>query len=472
MTAPTIPTDASELEEFLHDETRFGEIVSQLGAGNNEPLKDFIGKYATASMKKDVNLGRQVEEQVQKELRDFLIANGQDVTGKLDMRDVQRAKGGSGFGLTNRDKGQMYNVKAPGAKLDKAFASHAEFFQAAWHRNAGLPNVEDLRQKMANHEKIVRELRNAAGSTVPSDGGFLIPEILRSDILQLALEGSVVRPYATVIPMDSLTVPIPAVDETSRVNNIYGGIQFYWTPEGGAGVDSSAKFSQINLVAKKLFGYSGIPNELLADAAAFVAWFGQAFPSAYGWFEDIAFLNGNGGQEPQGVIGAAGAVTYTRAGSGQSQTIGYDDIVKMFSRMYPASMRNSRWVANISAFPQLAELSFTPAGGTTPVPVMLWQMNAVGTPVATLLGRPIEWTEKTPQLGTTGDLALVDFSQYLIGDRQAMSLESSNDYLFGTDKTAFRLLARIDGQPWLRTAITPHSNGPTLSPYVLLGQNT
>jgi HK97 family phage major capsid protein len=272
--------------------------------------------------------------------------------------------------------------------------------------------------------------------------------------------------------MDSLTVPIPAVDETSRVTNLYGGIQFYWTPEGGGGVDSSAKFGQIDLVAKKLFGYSGIPNELLADAAAFVAWFGQAFPSAYGWFEDIAFLAGDGTNKPLGIENGPGAVTYTRAGSGQSATIGYDDIVHMFSRMYPASMRNARWVANIATFPQLAELSFTPSGGTTPVPVMLWQMNAVGTPVATLLGRPIDWTEKTSTVGTTGDLMLVDWSQYLIGDRQAMSLESSNDYLFGTDKTAFRILGRIDGQPWLRSAITPHSGGPTLSPYVILGQNT
>lgn len=465
MTAPTIPTDASELEAFLHDETRFGEIVSQLGAGNNEPLKDFIGKYAKASMKKDADLGRQVEEQVQRELRDFLIANGQEVTGKLDMRDVQRAKAGVSGGLTNRDKGQMYNQKAPGAKLDKAFANHAEFFQAAWHKNSNLPNVDDLRKKMENHSKIVRELRNAAGSTVPSDGGFLIPEILRSDIMQLALEGAVVRPHATVIPMDSLTVPIPAVDETSRVSNIFGGIQFYWTAEGGAGVDSSAKFAQINLVAKKLFGYSGIPNELLADAAAFVAWFGQAFPSAYGWFEDIAFLGGDGTDKPLGVQNGPGVVNYTRA---NANAIGYDDIVKMFSRMYPASMRNARWVANISTFPQLAELSFTPAGGTTPVPVMLWQMNAIGEPQASLLGRPIDWTEKTPALGTVGDLMLVDWSQYLIGDRQAMSLESSNDYLFGTDKTAFRILGRIDGQPWLRSAITPHSGGPTLSPYVVL----
>lgn len=470
MTAPTIPTTSDELEDFMHDEAKFGAIVADLSAGKPEQFHTFMHNYADAAMRKHVDLSKQVEEQVQKELRDFLIKNGEDV-GKLDMSDVRKARQGAwGGGLTNRDKGQKYNAKAPGAKLDKAFASHSEFFQAAWHKNAGLPNVDDLRAKMANHQKIVRDLRNAAGSTVPSDGGFLIPEILRSEILELAMEGAVARPHSTVIPMDSLTVPIPAVDETSRVTNIFGGIQFYWTAEGGAGIDSSAKFAQIDLVAKKLFGYSGIPNELLADSAAFVAWFGQAFPSAYGWFEDIAFLTGDGTNKPQGVQGGPGVVTTTRAGS-STNTIVYDDIVKMYARMYPASMRKARWVAGIDTFPQLAELSFTPAGGSTPVPVMLWQANAVGSPELTLLGRPIEFTEKVPALGSTGDLMLVDWSQYLIGDRQAMSLESSNDYLFGTDKTAFRILGRIDGQPWLRSAITPHNGSATLSPYVVLGHN-
>lgn len=469
MTAPTIPTDSSELEDFMHDDVKFGAILKDAAGGNYQPFRDMMHNYADAALTKHSDIRQQMEEMAQAELRKFLVDRGEDVSGKLDLRDVAKAKYGS---LTNQDKGQRYNPKAPGASLDKAFASHAEFFQGAWHKNTGLPNVDDLRAKMANHERIVREIRNAAGSTVPSDGGFLIPEVMRSEILQMAMEDAVVRPNATVIPMNSLTVPIPAVDETSRVSNIFGGIQFFWTAEGGTGQDTSAKFAQIELVAKKLFGYSGIPNELLADSSAFVAWFGQAFPAAYGWFEDIAFLTGDGTNKPQGVQGGPGCVTVTRAGSGKSATITYDDIVKMYARMYPASMRKARWVADISAFQQLAELSFIPAGGTTPVPVMLWQMNAQGAPVATLLGRPIEFTEKVPSLSNTGDLMLVDWSQYLIGDRQAMSLESSNDYLFGTDKTAFRILGRVDGQPWLRSAITPKNGGPTLSPYVLLGQNS
>src|SRR5207302_1188544 len=157
-----------------------------------------------------------------------------------------------------------------------------------------------------------------------------------------------------------------------RVSNIYGGMQFYWTPEGAAGTDSSAKFSQVTLDAKKLFAYAAIPNELMRDAPAFLGWFSTKFPAGIAWFEDIAFLTGDGTDKPKGVINGSGTVKVNRANANQ---IAYSDVVSMYSRMYPSSVKNACWIAAHDTFPQLAELSFTPAGGTTPVPVMLWQMN-------------------------------------------------------------------------------------------------
>lgn len=466
MTAPVIPTAPEELQEFMNDDKRWGTVVAALAAGDNQPFQQFMGNYADAFMAKHADLDKQVREMAQAELREFLVKNGADITGKLDMTDLAKAKGLKAGSLTNRDKGQRYNPKAAGARLDKQFVDHAEFFQAAYHRRQSLPNAAELEKKVAAYHKAISEIRNAAGSTVPSDGGFLIPEILRSEILQLALETAIARPHATVIPMDSLSVPIPAVDEISRVNSIFGGIQFYWSAEGSAGIDTSAKFTQVMLTAKKLFGYAGIPNELAADAPAFMAWFAAKFPMGIGWFEDLGFLGGDGTDKPLGVTNAPGRVNVTR---NTANEILYTDITQMYSQMYPASIRNGRWIASIDAFPQLAQLSFTPAGGSTPVPVMLWQMNAIGEPVASLLGRPIDFTEKVGPLGSVGDLMFVDWTEYLIGDRQAMSLESSADYLFGTDKTAFRIIERVDGQPWVKSPLTPHNNSShQLSPYVVL----
>lgn len=457
MTAPVIPQTPAELEEFLNDGSKMTSLL-----GNPKEMAELIDAYHHKVLAKDKGLVQQFKAELEMGLVDFIEKAGAEA--RKDFKPGNAVKAIRQGGLKGKNqKGQLYNASSPAVPLDKEFKDAAEFFQAVWHKNDTLKNYKELAAKRERHAEIV----NAYGSVVPSDGGFLIPEILRSEIMSLVLEESVVRPLATVIPMESLKVPIPAVDETSRVNNIYGGMQFYWSAEGAAGVDSSAKFSQVTLDAKKLFGYAGIPNELLRDAPAFLGWFGAKFPSGIAWFEDVAFLTGDGTDKPLGAINGSGTVKVSR--SGGANTVVYDDLVKMYSRMYPSSVKNAVWIASHDTFPQLAELSFTPSGGSTPVPVMLWQMNAVGTPVATILGRPVIFTEKVGPLGSLGDVQFVDFTEYLIGDRQMMQIESSADYLFGTDKTAFRILERVDGRPWVQSAITPHNNSSsTLSPYVAL----
>jgi HK97 family phage major capsid protein len=71
-------------------------------------------------------------------------------------------------------------------------------------------------------------------------------------------------------------------------------------------------------------------------------------------------------------------------------------------------------------------------------------------------------------LGDAGDVNFVDFSQYLIGDRMAMDAQVSTDYRFGNDMTAYRFIERVDGRPWMQSAVTPKNGGPTLSAYVSL----
>jgi HK97 family phage major capsid protein len=91
------------------------------------------------------------------------------------------------------------------------------------------------------------------------------------------------------------------------------------------------------------------------------------------------------------------------------------------------------------------------------------------TPPVSILGRPVFFTEKTPALGTTGDISFVDFGYYLVGDRQMMQSMSSEHYKFQNDKTAFRVIERLDGRPWIQSAITPHNNSSnTLTPFVQL----
>ena len=82
------------------------------------------------------------------------------------------------------------------------------------------------------------------------------------------------------------------------------------------------------------------------------------------------------------------------------------------------------------------------------------------------------FTEKTPTLGTTGDVLLCDFSQYLIGDGSNATLESSIHERFRYDQTSFRLVKRVDGQEWCKAPVLLADGATQVSPFVELDAAT
>lgn len=450
ITPAPIPANSAELAEMFADDARLKPVMADRNA-----LRTFIDAYAQAQQGDGTDLRRQVEAETQRAMTQWLKDRGAtDDVKRLNLSPQQSQPANM---LTSHRQAAAYNPKAVGAAIDKDFTSAAEFFQAAWHLNS---NTE-TRSKM---EKI----RNSFSSVVPADGGFLVPERLRSQLLQIALETAVVRPRATVVPMDSARVPFPAIDVTSNAASVFGGMIAYWTEEGGTLTDAAAKFARIVLDAKKLTGYSVVPNELLTDSIiSFAALIESLWPRAIAWYEDIAFLAGSGAGEPLGMLGAANPASIAVAAeAGQAaDTIVIENIVKMYSRMLPASLNQAVWLVAPNTLPQLFTMALSV--GTGGGPVML--TNAAGPAPMSILGRPMIVTEKAKTLGDRGDIAFVDMSYYLIGDRQAMSAASSTDFKFSTDQTAYRIIQRVDGRPWLQSALTPQ-NGSTdkLSAFVEL----
>jgi len=168
--------------------------------------------------------------------------------------------------------------------------------------------------------------------------------------------------------------------------------------------------------------------------------------------------------------GIVQAVATVSAESGQATgTILWENITKMYARMLPTSLSNAVWLASIDTFPQLATMALAVGTGGGPVWIGGWSQPGSNMPPVTILGRPVYFTEKLPTVGTTGDICFADLSYYLIGDRQVMQAMSSEHYQFQNDKTAFRVIQRVDGRPWLQSAITPKNNSSsTLSPFVQL----
>ncbi|MBH1939134.1 phage major capsid protein [Streptomyces sp. AV19] len=443
----TIPTTAAELEAMLGDSKAMQKVFSD----KNGAFGEFITNYARAVHDRDLSVATQVKEETQRVLAQWLRDEQPEGVGRVDLTPREVVAHGSA-------RNHLHNPRAMGAALDREFENSAEYFRTIWH-NAN--RTADMQAKLTR-------VRNAFSSTVPSEGGFLIPETLRSELLRVSLEAGIVRQRSRVIPMETLRVPFPAIDSTSNVSSVYGGIVGYWTEEGAALTESQASFGRVVLDAKKLTAYTTVPNELLSDSVgSFQAFIDQIFPEALAYYEDIAFLKGSGVGEPLGVLDAnnAAMISVAKETGQAADTIVWENIVKMFARMLPSSLDRAVWICSIDTFPELATMALSVGTGGSAI----WLNNGVAGPPMTILGRPVIFTEKAPGLlGDLGDISFVDFGFYLIGDRQVMSAMSSPHFKFSQDQTAYRIIERVDGRPWLQSAITPQNNGPTLSPFVQL----
>lgn len=442
-----VPQTADELQEMLNDSPRMAAMFRAGADGDTAPFKQWIADYTNASAKKDPSIQLQDQEAHEKFMIEWL--KNHEVQGTRNL-NLDYANTGKRVG-----KRELYNAKAMGAKYDNDFADFATF----------MTTITDNGYKGDGVGAKLERMRNDASSLKPSDGGFLIPERQRAEVLRLSMENSVVRSRARVIPMDSLRVPFPTIDATSHASSIYGGIIGYWTEEGATLTESKPKFGRVVLEAHKLTLYVEVPNELLYDSApSYSVFIEEMFPEAIGWFEDIAFFNGGGVGEPLGIFNAPCKIATTRTGS---STVDYEEVVAMYARMLPQSLGRAVWVVSPDVLPEL--LTMVIAGGTSPLWIGGGQFtSAADNPPMSLLGRPIIISEKAKALGTEGDITFVDFGSYLIGDRQAMTARQSEEFRFDQDTTAYRVIERIDGRPWLPSAITPQNGGNSLSPIITL----
>lgn len=131
--------------------------------------------------------------------------------------------------------------------------------------------------------------------------------------------------------------------------------------------------------------------------------------------------------------------------------------------MFAGSFANSIWVAHQSAIPQLLSLSLGIGTAGSAIPVMSESNGSF-----TILSRPVIFTEKMKGLGTSGDIGLFDFSQYVIGQKDEMRFDLSIHALFEKDELMSRIITCFDGQSLWNEALTLADGTTTVSPFVVL----
>ena len=361
----------------------------------------------------------------------------------------------------------LYRPDAPGAVLDGQPWARS---WPAFMRAINDPNDPAARTFIANA---------AMGERVPTEGGFLVPEILRSQVMAY-MTGAIVRPRATVYPMSSLRLPIPFLDNSSQASSAQalGGMTFAFAEEGSAIATSSPNFGRLVLEARKLAAYlQNVPNELVNDAAgAFGDFLARVIALGYAWTEDDYFIgtNGTGVGCPQGIVNAPCAVEVTRANSASAPV--FTDIVKVFKALHPASKQEGltpgvtsvAWLLSASAMDAILEMYYNPTGTEVVAPSGWFSMGDGQNIGPSLLGLPCLVNDHQPASGSIGDVMLADLRHFLIGDRLAMTVERSQESGgFIYDASNYRVRSRVDGRYWIQSAVTTEAN-QSVSPVVVL----
>jgi HK97 family phage major capsid protein len=308
-----------------------------------------------------------------------------------------------------------------------------------------------------------------AGEVDPTGGGFLVQTDFAQAVFMIAHDMGELLGKVNKIPIgDKFSgLKIPGVDETSRATGSrWGGVQSYWVDEGTTVTTTKPKFRMIEFSLHKLMSLMYTSDELLQDSVALTSIASQAFSEEIMFMTEDAIYEGSGAGQPLGFMNSPSLVSVAAQVGQKTTTIVKENLDNMWSRLWVRSRRNSAWLINQDILPQLFQLN--QAVGTGGALVFMPPGGMSEAPYGTIFGRPVVENEYSPTLGTTGDIALVDLSQYTLVDKGGVQAASSMHVAFLTDQMVFRITYRVDGKPMWTAPITPFKGSNTRSPFVVL----
>lgn len=351
-------------------------------------------------------------------------------------------------------RGIMSRVEVTRDEADQPFARPGDFFMAV--KNSALYGTTDPRLRS-------RRIENATGMSegVPADGGYLLEQQTAAGILENMWSTGQVLSRCSRDPVSgtSNSITYKAVDETSRVNGSRtGGVTAGWLGEGGTLSASKPKFREIDIRLRKAGALCYATDEQLQDTPNLESWLNRVVPRELVFTTEDAIFEGLGGGMPLGFINSPALIKVLRVDANKIQTA---DVTGMWARRY-TGLSNYVWFINQDTLPQLLtmtlsnEIVYMPPGGLS------------ASPYGSLFGRPVIEVEYAQTLGTTGDISLVDLSQYQVIEKGGVQAASSIHVAFLTDEMAFRFVYRVGGAPLWYSPVTPLHGSNTVSPFVTL----
>jgi len=336
-------------------------------------------------------------------------------------------------------------VSQEGGKSEPDIKSFGDFLKAI-HRGDS--------ERLAKVYGSSKALAEDSGAT----GGYLVPTEFNQRLLTIAQTASPILGLVQRVPVGSNSGTYPALDitvaPTAGVGNtaLAGKVTTAKRAEAGAYTETTPSFQEIKWrINDAASGYTKASKELIADSpAAIESLLTSLFGIAVAAKQEYFILRGSGVGEPLGILNAPAAVGIT---PDTNSAFAYADAVEMVSR-FKRLTGNARWVMHQSTLPDFAGSG--------------WVQGQVVRTLSDLGFGEAIMSEHLPQADNSGHVLLADFGAYLLFEKGGLEISYSQhaDFLNGND--VWRFSQRMDGQPWLKGAITQADpqGSYTVSPFV------
>jgi HK97 family phage major capsid protein len=298
-------------------------------------------------------------------------------------------------------------------------------------------------------------VEKALSATVGQEGGFLVPDEVSTELIELVRPVSVVRSLnPAMVPMDGGNLTMP---------KLVGGATATYIGENQNIPPSQPQFGQVRLVARKLAGLVPVSNDLIRRAR------GNAeqlirddLVAALAQRSDLAFIRGVGTEfSPRGLRFWAQPAKVISATAGQTLPGVTTDLAKLILTLRTALVRMIRpgWI--MSPRSQLLLQTIRDVNGNFAFRPEMMPGTSGTDPLGisgTLWGFPYRVSTQVPDnlgAGTNeSEIYLADFADVMIGETTGVLIDTSSEAAywdglnvqaaFSLDQTLVRAIVEHD----------------------------
>ena len=286
--------------------------------------------------------------------------------------------------------------------------------------------------------KMGDEFRDLSKGTA-TDGAELIPTGFLATLYEHMVENAAVRQTgALILTTDSgenITVPKTTTHGTAAL-----------VAEAGTVAEDDPQFANVTLNAYKYWQRIDVSRELVEDSAVdLLDYIARAAGRNVGLASGTHFVTGTGSGQPQGV---ANSPTAGKTGAtGQTTTVIAEDLIDLYHSVVSGYRTRGVWLMNDLSAAIVRKIRDA-SGASAGTGNFMWQPGLQAGMPDRLLGKPVVTDPNVATMAANAySIAFGDFSEYyIIRDVNGVRFDRSDDFLFGTDQVAFRVLIRTDGK--------------------------